>query len=675
MIFLNTLPNFIWLSLLIPIIIFLINNRRYKKISFSSVYFLKNLKYNQINKIKFLNILLLIIRTLFILLVILLVMRPYLKNSKFDYNNKNNKIFNIIYIDDQYTNMNGIINGYDKITQINNILNGIKKVYEPNSRLLILSENQGIIHNGYNSYSEDLSFSDQYLPFDNYQSFINDDNYIKKIHIISNFNQVSFNNINNFYNFFTNKDTNFKIYFHLINNVIDNQFIKEVKPLRNYDRNNQFEISLGNNSLNQSQIELNVYKNNYIFDSTLNIINSIPIFSKDILLKQQSIFTDTLNLNLKNNDTFEVFFEINKSDSNNSYSLKDDRFEDNTYSYVNNIPKEINLLIFYNDIQSMKTFKNIINSFKINTNSIDTNYFKTKYIQANTFNEYSYESKMNDIYVFLGYDIFKKSSMNTINKIINTKGSQILLFPTISDNQNDEIKIQINDTTFISKFYNSNNKLNYEEASFLNSDEYSDKKFKIKKYFYSKLDSNSILSIKNKSIWSKLKVNDCYIDMFGFYIDNDNDFFKNQYLTFIPIFYDLIINDKINDLKYNLNTGKNYFDDINSGYIFKTANNDYKYDSGLKSNIYKKQIMGLINDKELVNLYVFNINSDSFDDKKYFNFSFPYQKIDYSDINNQEVAFINHTSTNKLIDYIIYLIIFILIIETYISNARRPKSN
>ena len=190
---------------------------------------------------------------------------------------------------------------------------------------------------------------------------------------------------------------------------------------------------------------------------------------------------------------------------------------------------------------------------------------------------------MNDIYVFLGYDIFKKSSMNAINKIINTKGSQILLFPTISDEQNDKTEIQINDTTFISKYYNSNNQLNYEEASFLNSDKYSDKKLKIKKYFHSKLDSNSILTIKNKSIWSKLKINDCYIDIFGFYIDNENDFFKNQYLTFIPIFYDLIINDKINDLKYNLNTGKNYFDDIESGYILKTTNNDYyRHDNGLK---------------------------------------------------------------------------------------------
>ena len=602
-------------------------------------------------------------------------MQPYLRSSNFDYNNENNKIFNIIYIDDQYTNLNGTINGYDKITQINNILNGIKKVYQQNSRLLILSENQGIIHNGYNSYIEDLSFSDQYLPYDNYQSFINDNNYSKKMHIISNFNQVSIKNIDNFYNFFTNNDTTFKIYLHLINDVSDNQFIKEVKPLRNYERNNQFEISLGNNSLNQSEIELNVYKNNYIFDSTLKLINSIPVFSKDIVLKPKSIFIDTINLNLKNNDTFEVLFEINKSDSTNSYVFRDDRFEDNTYSYVNNIPKEINLLIYYNDIQSMKTFKNIINSFKINTNSIDTNYFKTKYILASTFNEYSYESKMNDIHVFLGYDILKKSSIKAINKIINTKGSQILLFPTRSDNQNDKTQIQINDTTFISKFYNSNNQLNYEEASFLNSNEYSDKKFKIKKYFHSKLDSNSILTIKNKSIWSKLKINDCYIDIFGFYIDNENDFFKNQYQTFIPIFYDLIINDKINDLKYNLNTGKNYFKNIESKHIFKTANNDtYKYDNRLKSNIYKKQTMGLINDKELVNLYTFNVNSDSFDDQKYFNFSFPYQKIDYSDFNNQELAFINHTSTNKLIDYIIYITIFILIIETYISNARRPKS-
>ena len=676
MIFLNTLPNFVWLSLLIPIVIFLINNRRYKKVSFSSVYFLRNLKYNQINRIKFLNILLLILRTLFIFFIILLVMQPFLSNSDFDYKNKNNKIFNIVYIDDQYTNLNGTVNGYDKVNQINDILNGIKKAYEPNSKLLILSTNQGIIHNGYNSNIENLNFSNQYFPYDNYHSFINDNDYTKKIHFISNFNEIAYNDINNFYNFFTNNDSTFKTYLHSINNIKNNQFIKQVKRLNNYQRNNQFEIKIGNNSLNSSQIELNIYKNNYIFDSTLNIVSSIPILSKDILLKPTSMLIDTIKLNLKNNDTFEVFFEINKTDSINSLQFIDDRFEDNTYSYVNNIPKEINLLIYYNDIESIKTFKNIINSFKINTNSIDTNYFKTKYILSNGFNEYSFESKMNDIHVFLGYQIFNNSSTKAIDKIINTKGSQILLFPNLSDNENDKIQIQINDTTNISKFYRYNDNLNYEEASFLDYDKYSEKKFNIRDYFYSEIDSNSILTIKNKSIWSKFKINDCYIDLFGFHINSESNFFKNQYLTFIPIFYDLILNDKINDIKYNLYTGKNYFNNIENDFIFKSINNEtYKYGNKLKSNVYKKQIMGLINNDELVNLYSFNINSDSFDNEQYYDFAFPHQIIDYFDYDNQNLAFINQLSINKLIKYIIYIIFFILIIETYISNARRPKSN
>ena len=109
-------------------------------------------------------------------------MQPFLSNSDFDYKNKNNKIFNIVYIDDQYTNLNGTVNGYDKVNQINDILNGIKKAYEPNSKLLILSTNQGIIHNGYNSNIENLNFSNQYFPYDNYHSFINNNDYSKKIH-------------------------------------------------------------------------------------------------------------------------------------------------------------------------------------------------------------------------------------------------------------------------------------------------------------------------------------------------------------------------------------------------------------------------------------------------------------------------------------------------------------
>ena len=63
---------------------------------------------------------------------------------------------------------------------------------------------------------------------------------------------------------------------------------------------------------------------------------------------------------------------------------------------------------------------------------------------------------MNDIHVFLGYQIFNNSSTKAIDKIINTKGSQILLFPNLSDNENDKIQIQINDTTNISKFYRYN---------------------------------------------------------------------------------------------------------------------------------------------------------------------------------------------------------------------------
>ena len=69
MTFLNPLPIFVWLIPVIPTIIFLINRRNYKLVKFSSIKFLTNLKTDKINKIKLINILLLIIRTLILIII------------------------------------------------------------------------------------------------------------------------------------------------------------------------------------------------------------------------------------------------------------------------------------------------------------------------------------------------------------------------------------------------------------------------------------------------------------------------------------------------------------------------------------------------------------------------------------------------------------------------------
>ena len=95
--FLNPLPIFFWLIPLVPILIFLINRRKYELIEFSSIRFLINLKTTEINKIRLLNILLLIIRTLILITILIIVMRPEINNINLPTNIADSKITNIIF--------------------------------------------------------------------------------------------------------------------------------------------------------------------------------------------------------------------------------------------------------------------------------------------------------------------------------------------------------------------------------------------------------------------------------------------------------------------------------------------------------------------------------------------------------------------------------------------------
>ena len=65
----------------IPLIIHLITRQKVKRVFFSSLYFLRELRTQKIRRIKIRQILLLILRTLIILLLILAFARPTLKSN------------------------------------------------------------------------------------------------------------------------------------------------------------------------------------------------------------------------------------------------------------------------------------------------------------------------------------------------------------------------------------------------------------------------------------------------------------------------------------------------------------------------------------------------------------------------------------------------------------------
>ena len=380
MTFLNPLPIFFWFIPLIPIFIFLINRRKHQLVRFSSIRFLNNLKTSQINKIRLLNILLLIIRVLFLIVVLIIVMRPEISSVNLPSNIENNKISNIVLIDDSFSNKYGIINGEERKLFIENIIEDICKNYPLESNLKIIALNKGPIFNGFNDQKFDyLSYDIQNYNFVNIDDFLNkEDNFdFKNLHIISNSNKESFKKNKELYNQIENKN-NLRVFYHYIPESSNNQYIRNIKFIGNKNGFFDYAIEIGNSYTEDINLILSANQNKYDYSkSSLSINQAVPILNKDIKIKSNSSIIDTVSIALSPDYFVELLFKLEKRKNNLIVDLIDDRIEDNTYSYIMDIPNKIDISVFFEDKKSIKYIKPALDAFKFISSDIDSNFLIT----------------------------------------------------------------------------------------------------------------------------------------------------------------------------------------------------------------------------------------------------------------------------------------------------------
>ena len=685
MIFLNPLPNFFWFLLLIPIIIFIINNRINKTIRFSSIYLLKNLKSNQINKIKFLNIFLLIIRILIILFILLIIMRPHKKDYLSNLEVNQDKLINLIVIDDSFSNIYGSVNGINQSLIINDIIAGISKSYSIDSRIKIISLNRGLIFDGFNNNFILKNISEYNYSYIDLNKIINfeNKNYHKNIHIISQFNDISTEKLNNFYENIQNDNYNFNFFFHSLPTLSNNQYIKEVKLINDLNQKfSNYEITLGNDSNKRIDLVLLGSKNLYNYDSKLYIDNTIPIYQNFISIPSNSIIVDTMRIDLDLKESFELFFQLESLSKNNQTTeWIDDRLEDNYYSYSFNVPEDINISVFYNDINSKNNLSSILDAFQINTKNIDSNFYKVDYILSEGLQKYSNINDNKNILLFLGYDIFEKSNNDVILNFLKRKKSQILIFPTKNNINKKKYSLRLAPFSFIDIFYKENPLNTYSNANFSKnfvslSKINSINNFKISNYFYHPMNSNSILSInKEESLWSRYNIENGFIDLFGISINYGNNFFDDAIAYSIPLMYKIIVDDKINSNDNNLLMNQFFHlpnQDKNEIKFFNLANDSTIFLNSSNKIVYFKGLLSLINEEKIEALYSFNPNPKNFGNKKN-KLLFQYTLISYD--GNFKESFSNTLAKSDLTKYFIYFLLFLLIIEMILSNAKPSKSN
>ena len=679
--FLNTIPLPFWFLALVPLIIFLLNRRQKQIVKFSSIRFLLNLKTNEINRIKLINIILLILRTLIVLLLLIITLRPYLNESILSSDFSDKKIHNYILVDDSFYNKFGYLKNDLRINYIDRIVSEICHQYGDKSRLTIASLNKGILYDGFNKNKINYSFIDNQIHnYSNIEIFLKkSQNNVNNLHLISNLGKDFIDYVDD--KILNNDKDFYNIYYYHLPAIETNVHISNVKLFNTQNDNFQYSYELGNIGITDKDLSLSIYKNDYLYDTLLRLKQKIPLFSETLTLKKNESLIDTLNINIKRDFLSELVFKLENTDKSDFY---DSLNEDNSFSFINNKFQNINTAVIFNNQLEKKYINSILNSFKVITNEIDSSFFNISFINENKFNKFSKDIVDAEVFIFFGYKLFSKI-YTELNDVINNEKKHFLVFPSIDDLDEDQYKLNINDSLVVELErikYTANNfdTLFYNDEKYKYLDLIKNNKLKLYDYFRHNYNNQSNFSTTlSNSVWSTFYNNNITIDLFGFMVGNGNNFLNSESLVFTPLLYDIILNQKIDFNKNNLF--------VNDQIKLSHTDQKYKFIDTLDSIVFIGSYSPISNDlntkllfenDSIVDLFSFNhpnLNDHEFYDKTFIESNLTEMIIDYSEFLNDSSNLLLSISINEITKYLIYLLFIIIIIEIIFSNIKKTLRN
>lgn len=675
--FLNTFPSFFWLFTLVPLAIFLLNRRKKKIVKFSSIKFLLNLKTNEINRIKLINIILLIIRTIITILILLIILRPYLNDTALSSNFSDKKIHNYILIDDSFYNKYGYYKDNLRSIYIDSTIGKILDQYPNNSRVTISSTNKGLIYDGFNKNKIIyLDLDNQIYNYKNNDIFLKQESSnVNNLHLISNLNK---NFINYTLDSISSKFENFyNIYYYNLPSIDSNLYISNIKLINKDYNNYKFSYQVGNINFIDKDLNLTIYKNDYSYKSKLELNQKVPMYSNKITVNKNKIYSDTLDLNFSRDFLSEIVFKIENIDKTN---IDDNIYQDNHFSFINNRLRNIITTVVFNNENEKNHISKILNSFKVITKEVDSSFFKVHYVNESQFNKYKEEIINSQIFIFLGYNLFSSINSN-LDDYFQDKNTHFLIFPSIDDMKQNEFDISLTDSLKININRIKNNDTNYdtlfynkEEFKYLNN--FKNDKIKLRNYFIHDYTKNTNFSTKlNNSLWSTFNEENLQIDLFGFMINNGNNFFDNESLISVPFMYNVMMNQKLNFDKNNLkvNMQTKISNDVHK-YKFTDIFNDSIIFASNKTPLFNTTNTKLLfmNDS-IVDLYSFNppnMGSNEFYEKTFITENISLNIINISDFINDSKNILSSLSINEITKYLILFLFFLIFAEMILSNVK-----
>jgi len=656
--------NFIFSSLLwflplvlLPFIIHLLNKRNVKTVEFSSIRFLKLIEKDSINKLKLIQLILLIIRTFIVFLIIIMLSRPVIKGLFGGKITDNNSTLSIIYIDDTASN-NGIVDNKERKEYIDSFLVDVLNQIGDKSPIVVLTQSKGVVYDGIKSNLFNL------LPIDISKSYggIKD-----RLKIIENYlDYEKYSNIELFLisdgeeSFFNLDDSDklklkdLYIYFLQIPSLINNFSITDVQILNS------------NISINEQVEFLVTVRNN----GKYNIKNSLLEFKIDeINVGQQLISIEPKNSKVFN---FKTSFPSTGKYQCTFNIPNDDNFLDNFYYYLVDIPEKLKIgLIDYNNIY----IKEILNSINKNNKTIDI---------------YNFNNEMNiydiDVAIISSNTLLKDKLLKSY---IND-GGHLIYFPSNKDTDINQSIKNIYDTKSIIT-YNEHKIGTYNTIStnstgipyFYNSEKLNNKNnLEFYKYITFNNDTNTYLELENsKSIWNRYFIKNGIFDIFGFANDLNwtNLPLKGSYINFI----NKLINTKSNQFVNKINSGDNWKPNVDLNYLNKNLYYEHRDNkeliSGKDTQIYIQSngfhninTNGQIITAIAANINLFELNNNILDEEE-IKFIFPNNIIFIKDDVSNSIE--RSKYGYELWRIILYIIIFLIILEMIISNGKRFQSS
>jgi len=423
MTFLNPFLLIALLAVFIPLIIHLLNLRKAVKIEFSTIMFLKEVKEKEIHKIKIKELILLLIRILIITFLVLSFSKPFIKSEKYGSASINKT--GIILVDNSFS-MN-VNQGDKKLIEIErNILFDILKNFNPTDNIIILNSDSEY---NYRDIIDTNIFKISYTPFSIFSLFGKVESIIKRIpesyleiFILSDFQEINFK----LENFVLDKNSTLKnANFYLI-------------PVLKRQTSNIGILGIENlsgiiDTYTESKFRLRIknFNNNQVTNKRLNIFcNDSLVLEKYLTFQPEEIQNVDFNFTPEIKDLFYIIADIQNID--NTY---DDFIEDNKYYYIFNLPQQIKVFIYGENIKDSEFLNIAIKSF----NSIQSR----EVIVSETSNKLPKDLSNYDVLI-----INCKSNLNNeeISKIkdFHDNGGGILIFPSINadlDNFNSFLQL------------------------------------------------------------------------------------------------------------------------------------------------------------------------------------------------------------------------------------------